>query len=244
MCEEINKIIDSISPFCAPLYFLAHRGADATQIKNNATVSFIETDCGRFFITAYHVWDAFLSKKEENANLILAIGSGNARPTILLDGVELVAGDRDRLDIAVLTFENIDLIPEEETKFFRIDCFPLVPPRNGDAVAFIGYPGQVRRPNQPEHGVFSGGILFVDFVTDVSEYKIYSVDVDNNRRNIMLELGSELINDFGGVSGAPVYVNRNGKAELIGFVTQFNQGNNIAIIARADYIDNRGMIHC
>ncbi|MFA5337432.1 MAG: hypothetical protein WC330_03765 [Candidatus Omnitrophota bacterium] len=242
MDKEINKIIDSIAPFCAPLYFLAHRGADATQIKNNGTVSFINTGHRRLLVTAYHVWDAYLTKKEQNRELILAMGSGNASPTILLEGVRLIDGDSDRLDIAVLTFENIDLVPEGQKKFFQINSFPLVSPKNNDVVAFIGYPGQGRHPNQPEQGVFSAGILFVDLVTDVSDYNIYCVDIDNNRQSKMLKQDFETINDFGGVSGAPAYVNRNGNAELVGFMTRFGTNNITAVMARADYINNEGMI--
>ncbi|MFH0790918.1 MAG: trypsin-like peptidase domain-containing protein [Candidatus Omnitrophota bacterium] len=239
----VEKIEKAINPFCAPLYFLQSRDADAAKIHNNGTIALINTGLKKIFVTAYHVWDAYQRKKQENSNLILAIGTGNKSPTVLMEEACLIDGD-SKLDIAVLSFKNSDFYPEDQKKFYMCSHWPASPPKKDDRVAFIGYPAQFRMPNQPEEGVFSGSLLFDSFVTSVNSFYISSVDEHKERQEILYNDSFKKITDFGGISGAPVYnIKRNNNFELIGFVIETNGGNNEIIkIARADFIKTDGTL--
>ena len=241
--EKLRQIYNEISPFCAPLLFLPTRDAQATHVLNNATMSLIDTGQKRIFVTCYHVWSSYKKKKDENKNLILALGTGDNSPTILLDDLRILDGNEKCLDLAILTFKNEDLYPTGKKKFYRPENWPLSPPDEGELVAFYGFPGEYRSPHPVQDGILSRGMLFVDCVTAVNDDYIFSVDTSGIREQKIYEVGLQWLRSFGGVSGSPVFVNRNMRFELIGFVCEaWGSKGEFLRISRADFITPDGTL--
>lgn len=241
--EKTNQIINKIIPFSVPIYFLEGSGLDANNISSNATGALIYTGEKKLLITCHHVWDEFKKKKEVNASINLWVGRGNARQTAILDNINFIDGDKENLDIAIFEFANTNIFKDSEKNFYRIDNWPIVLPSPGDLICFVGYPGNERQCVESGKGIFSGTVLVADIATVVSERHIILADEENAREQIKYNPKAKKIESLGGISGAPAFVNRHNRFELIGFVYEAGKGVRATIyITAAHFIKPDGTL--
>lgn len=242
--DKIERIIKEIKPFSVPIYFSKGTPRDPSEIFSSATVSLVNTGSRRIFITCYHVWSEFQQKKQEAADTTLWLYTGHGKKTINFSNATLVDGDRDNLDIAILDFEPKGIFQDSDKQFYDAPEWPLAPPSQGSSVGFWGYPGIYRKMHDSGNGIQSGGVLLFDFVSAVNERYIRITDEKKVRMLTEYIPDAEKLTSLGGISGSPVFVDRNNRFELVGFAQEAGEGQHATVfITPARFIQADGTLN-
>lgn len=242
--DKIERIITAIKPFSVPIYFSRGNARDPSEIFSNATVSLVDTGQKKLFITCYHVWSAFQEIKHRETNINLWLYTGHGKRIVNFNDAKLIDGDRNNLDIAILDFWSKDIFQDNNKRFYEASEWPLPPPSKGDIIGFWGYPGIHRSVHNSGEGIVSGGVLFFDFVSSVTERYIRFSDEDKIRMVTEYIPGAKSLTSLGGISGSPVFVNRNNKFELIGFAQEAGDGPHATVfITPAHFIKADGTLN-
>jgi hypothetical protein len=97
----------------------------------------LETICGRFFVTAAHVWQE-LTKLTQNGSEY-RIFTYDLNGPVLLQLPRLIAQSGD-LDIAVFTVQGITDLNPVGKAFLQTSNVPAAPVQSGEMVVGCGYP--------------------------------------------------------------------------------------------------------
>lgn len=164
--ERTKILLEKMGKHVAMAAFLLPEPATPRDVINNGTISLLEFPSGKYLVTNHHVWDGYIAKKLEVPGLRLALmGEGYGRP-VDISTAELVDGDAG-VDLAVLRFEANDVIESVGKSFYVPKRWPMDTPEEGDDVAFVGFPGNRRFPND---GYLSfESVLIAMKVTSVSD---------------------------------------------------------------------------
>lgn len=129
---------------CVPLHAVAADPHSAGQLKITGGSAFLwETICGRFFVTASHVW-------RRPAELTQGDSAEYRIFTFELDGPVLLPRPRlidesEDLDIAVFNVAGIGDFNPAGKAFLRTPNWPTAPARSGEMIVGCGYPGDARK---------------------------------------------------------------------------------------------------
>ena len=200
--------------FCNACFF--GDASDPSGKVNNGTMTLVRYKGEKFGITNFHVIDAYRKRLANEPDIKFYIGN------TLIDIEETLFDENEDLDLCTLyldAYEEKDFgsFGDIPTHFFEIDEFPLAQVSEGEFVLFGGFPGVWRTRPETNHLVFdslSTGGTEVAEVTDMNircELAIDNCLVTMNRHDRALP------DDFGGLSGGPMFARR----ELSSGVTIF-----------------------
>lgn len=149
----------------------------------------------------------------------------------------------DELDLAVveLSIEVKEEIEDTGKMFFQPKSWPSNNPEIADHIYIVGFPG-VFREDEEIFSVLHYAAIH-ETIMDVSDRRLLS---EFNRENWKKALGQKEISELtrlGGFSGGPVFIFRDGTAELVGFT--YEDGGNFfdgIKIIRSHHINKDGCI--
>ena len=213
--------------------------AGLKEIISTGTFTLVETPTQRLFITAFHVWRKFERIKKERQNAVMATLNelGLLQPTEF----EFVDGDERCLDLVVLRAARGDHVDPWGKSFYRVPAWPISRGKVGESVDLVGYTGKDRA---------IVGDLIVEFgythfcfgVSNVSDRGLLLAPVYGAR--VVVEknpIHGEKF-EIGGISGGPVFCYRDGKAHLVGFVSEGNTSDDCIFVTHASYVRENGTL--
>ena len=122
------------------------------QIADNGTCCLVKTRTRRILVTCAHVWNGFekFRKATKEAQLWISLVADDqmSSPSFprALSKPQCLAKD-DRLDLAIITFDEIASLDARRFCYLRPSSKPVV--RKRDVVHFLGYPGDSIREGRP-----------------------------------------------------------------------------------------------
>jgi hypothetical protein len=240
--ERTRTLLDKMGKHVAMAAFLLPEPTTPRDVINNGTISLLELPSGKYLVTNYHVWDGYLAKKLEVPGLRLVLmGEGYGRP-VDVSTAELVDGD-EGIDLAVLRFEANDVIESVGKSFYLPKRWPMEAPVEGDDVAFVGFPGNRRFPND-DYLSFESFLIAMK-VTSVSDRKFWLRY--ENPEPFIQKFSSRPMDEFrwGGMSGSMGYRldPDEMKFYVSGFLHAAGEGLSASFFAaRSDLIQDDGTI--
>lgn len=209
--------------FAIPAYFGARPHPGEPAIVSNGTASLLRLNGQAFALTCSHVLDGFREQLTKGPSIFQL---GNC----VLDPLAQIAKEDSHLDYALisLTASQAEEISKPDgpfggTYFCEPQVWPPAEVREGDFVAFGGYPGQLRESvsfDELSFGSYSSGATKVTAVND--DYIVCHYE-----REYWVQHGCPEPAFIGGISGGPVFVIRHSEAgimchEFVGHVSQFS----------------------
>lgn len=207
--------------FAAPVFFGFLPAQDTHSKINNGTVSLITIGGRLLAITCSHVLSAFKGLLEEEPNCVFQIGNCK------LDPLSQLVYEDEGLDLAVieLTKKQIEEIPdggEIGASMFQPIDWPSPKVKEGEFIAFGGFPGKWREEIKPGHidfSTYSSGASGVTTCNDTCfvsqferEYWVKSFDTR----------GVDHLAELGGLSGGPAFVFRELHWDFVGIIFEFS----------------------
>jgi hypothetical protein len=225
--------------FSAPVVFSEVPSRGQPPSLNNGTISLVELGGRQFGITCHHVISAFREKHSSTSSSIFQIGNLKINP------LERVISESKDLDLAILDLSDVDsgqISMGREVNFFQPVSWPSSTVAPGQFVAFGGFPGVWR--NYPEHLeiTFDSFSLGATMVSDVGA------------RNVVCKLEREYwiqssgpwpvqdFQQFGGLSGGPVFIFNGLKAEFVGVIYEYSTTDDYLLIRPSSFINEDGML--
>lgn len=233
--EELHEVFEEqLLRFCGPIFIGPSQFAPPSQIIANGTFGLVETGIGRFLITCFHVYEAYVEAKAAHPETIMAILLGTGFKARVFQS-ELVDGDKE-IDLAVFKWDNGYL---GEKAFLSVRQFPIPRVSVGSVVALQGFPGQSRKCDE-SHGSF-GACFFGGLVTAINERKIL-VENDGTRKLRSVQT-NELLPplEIGGMSGSPSYTFRDGW-KLAGFLREGSTTDGRMFLSHASFLNANGTL--
>lgn len=198
-----------------------------------------QTECGKFLVTAYHVWAEFRDRilERPDRNLIFYLDGNHAFPLL---NIKLVSEGRD-LDLAVLGGPGIELLQLDEKAFFKQPVEVPADVLEADRLALLGYPKVLRISEAPYNTI---GIVYMQGSAIVSEYGL-RFRMAGNTLNKYRSSAVPSLEDFEmpGCSGGPVFVFRPGHIEWAGIVSEVGGAPHFdVVIVPSKFIGSDGII--
>jgi len=202
LADDFGKaLLKAASDYAIPLFW-GTPDNDHWQVCNNGTAFILDCGQGPFLVTAAHVYEGYLAKKEEVDEIVIQLGNIQFN----LDEKELGNFGSEVLDIA--TFEITTDEIESLNKSILVgnqENWPPSVPADGNGVLFSGYPGQ-ERLELDDAEVNFGIYAALTPIESVSDRNIgCAFDRSEWIDTAGLGLPPEGF-DLGGVSGAPLLV--------------------------------------
>jgi hypothetical protein len=230
-----NAILGFAAPFTTPVYF-GTRSRDYSLNLNNGTGAMVRIDSNFMGVTCYHVLDGYRRRRLAGDAEFFYFGDTPIDPESLL------IAESKRLDL--VTFNLNEIVGTSSrlsaTNFYVPHRWPPTEIANGDLIVFLGFPGEWREQRDSFNLEFSA-FSFGGIVDSFGEEHIYTRLLPDESITIMRERSGP---DFvGGVSGAPVFAWRQEpiwSAELVGFVSDYQESLDLVYIRRATCLDVTG----
>ena len=207
-----DGIEERILKHCGPLFFVTSL-TPPVEVVCNGTYGLVDTGKKKVMVTCHHVWDYLHEARQIHPKAEIAMNLAPGQSFAISDA-EIIDADRD-LDIVVVDpkLRDDDFSQKE---FFRIPNQPIAPIRDGEAIAFAGYP-EAEFVCSDNCGTFRSA-FFGLHVTSVSDRSILLLNDQNNRS--LVGLYGEALSPIkmSGVSGSPAYRLGASGLELVGLV--------------------------
>lgn len=175
-----------------------------------------QTEYGKFLVTAYHVWAEFRDRilKQPNRNFIFYLDGDHAVPIL---GIKVVSEDKD-LDLLVLAGAGIEKLQLDEKAFFKQANQASEKVVNGERLALLGYPKDLRISEQPYNTI---GIIYMQGSAIVSEYG-FRIRMSGNSPNKFRSSAVPSLEsiEMPGSSGGPVFAFRATGIDWVGIVSE------------------------
>jgi hypothetical protein len=222
--------------------FLGERPAKhkSTQVSNG-TVSLVDLGNGPIALTCFHVLKGYREMLEKYGEALFQIGN------VELDPLSQIIDENEQLDLATIRLTSaqakaINNEGEIGSCFFQPVSWPSPPIKEGEFVAFGGFPGRWRERKAFDELVFpsfsSGGCMVSSAAEDrfacqfEREYWIKSFDIDKR----------EDLHDLGGMSGGPAFIDRGLYWDFAGVIYEFSSGFDIMFLRPAYLFRKDGSI--
>lgn len=208
----------------------------------SGTVTLVDLGSGPLGVTCAHVISSYREMQQRFTNVVFQVGNVALEPSR-----QLVAEDT-KLDLATIRLTDVqvrELTSGEEigSCVFRPVSWPPAPIKGGDVVAFGGFPGSLREYlSFDELGFYSwsNGACSVDSVTDDRISCVFEREywVSSFGQKHQMEL-----RDLGGMSGSPVFVQRDLHWDLVGLIYEFSTEFDIMFCRPLGFLRPDGTIH-
>lgn len=238
--SELQQQLTRWGPlFAQPVFYAVPENSGEDILVKNGTGTCVYLE-GRYVgVTCHHVIAQFRADRE-------AAGGGTfyfGRTKVDLESS--VIAEHKKLDLVTLDLSQyVGPNRELDEKNF---VHPVIwPPRSfgvEDVVAVVGFPGAWRKRVSPTHFQFhflSHGATSVESMTEDHFYSRFVIEESVGTRKEGFEFGA-----VGGMSGGPVFVWRSQpilRAELIGFITEYQESLDLLHVRRASCVTSDGQI--
>ena len=138
--------IEMLAPFTAMLAITTTEFPTAANVVLNGTGSFVNTGQGDLLITNHHVYDRFLSLRDENPHVKLVMSGAHQTLFVDVSKAKCIGSDK-QLDITVL-YVPPPLVFKQRKLFYMAETWPPERPEVGMLAVLHGYPGEGRRVEQ------------------------------------------------------------------------------------------------
>jgi hypothetical protein len=223
--------------FAQPVFFGQSPLAAYSATLSNGTGSLIRFGEKFIGITCHHVLDAYRTRRQVDPQTVFHFGR------IDFDPEHYLIAENPKLDLVTLDLTSFVGKVNELTAVSFLDPirWPPGPVVTDDVIAFAGFPGIWREQ------VSLGYLRFYAFSSGASP--VSSIGDQHLVTRIQLEecvaaiRGALVMGSIGGLSGGPVFVWRTKPiliAELIGFVTQYQEDLDLLYVRRANCLQVDG----
>lgn len=200
-----------------------------TEVRNG-TITLADLGKGPLAITCHHVITAYRERRAALQKVIFQIGD------VEIDPVDQLIDEDERLDLATirLTESQVKAITSQGeigSCVFQPVSWPPPLPKEGEYVAFGGFPGTLRSVisfDELDFGSWSSG---ASQISSVSEFQFASVF---EREFWIQSFGNKHhmdLNALGGMSGGPAFLNRGLYWDLVGIVSQYHETYDTVLFA-------------
>lgn len=205
IADTFDLVLDAIQRCAAPIWASDSRFAPPTSVTDNGTCGFVDTGERRLLLTAHHVLNSFRLHRAQQRDAVLAINLGAGCTVALKDPESRIIDEDADLDVAMLTFPEIDEWADQHHKqYFPIRTWPIPSAARGDLIALIGFPG-ARRVTTEHWGSFEPVGLGLP-VTSVSDHSIVLADESGTFRTVNRDRSIGTAIRLGGFSGSPAFL--------------------------------------
>jgi hypothetical protein len=188
----------------------------------NGTMTIADLGTGPLGITCQHVIARYREMIEKVEGVVFQVGSLEVNP------VDQIIGEDASIDLATirLTPEQVRAITEEGTIgscVFQPSLWPPPAPKEGEYVAFGGFPGTLRTVASFDELDFRSWSCGASYISSVSEFHFVS---KFEREYWVNSFGAGDYMDFtnfGGLSGGPAFIQRGLYWDLVGIVSEYHK---------------------
>jgi hypothetical protein len=233
--------------FAAVLFFANRPKRGVALYARNGTLSLLELDHRHIGITCFHVLEKYRKKREQVPMLDIFLG------LLELDPLSRIIDQDSSLDLVTLDLSGVDLKqvsdhPPIGSTFFCPADWPCSEVKEGDFVAFGGFPGLLRVPlnfRDIEFRSFSHGACRVvsvheDHLVCQFEREDWLCPDNLGSHNALPEVGQL---DLGGLSGGPVFILRQLHWEFVGIIYEYSTEYELLRIRPSNLISSDGRIN-
>lgn len=223
--------------FAQPVFFGQSPAAAYSATLASGTGSLIRFGEKFIGITCYHVLHAYRARRQAEPQSVFHFGRIN------LDPEHYLIAENSKLDLVTLDLTSFVGKVDELTEVSFVDPirWPPGPVVTDDVIAFAGFPGIWRE--QVSLGylrfyTFSSGASPVSSIGD--QHLVTRIEFEECVAAIR---GGLVMGSIGGLSGGPVFVWRSKPvlfAELIGFVTEYQENLDLLYVRRANCLQVDG----
>jgi len=133
-----------IRRYCVPLHAVAHEPSSTAKAKFTGGSALLwETICGRFFVTAAHVWRR-LAELTQGTSAESRLITYDVNGPVLIHGPRLI-DQSEELDIAVFDVPGIKDFNPAGKAFLRTPGWVTAPAKSGELIVGCGYPAAGRK---------------------------------------------------------------------------------------------------
>ena len=211
-----------------------------TEVRNG-TITLADLGKGPLAITCHHVITAYRERRAALEKVIFQIGD------IQIDPIDQLIDEDERLDLATirLTESQVKAITSQGeigSCVFQPKSWPPPLPKEGEYVAFGGFPGTLRSVISFDELSFGSWSSGASQISSVSEFQFASVF---EREFWVQSFGNKHhmdLNALGGMSGGPAFLNRGLYWDLVGIVSHYNETYDTVLFASVRGIHHDGTI--
>lgn len=210
---------------------------------SSGTISLIDIGNGPVGITCQHIVKEYRSFNKKNDNVVCNVGN------VQIDLISQLIDENSEIDIAVIGFtkKQITAITSESligSNVFKPSQWPPEPPKKDEYVMFGGFPGFLRTIESFDEIVFSSWSHSGTRIDSVSPCRFIS-PFDRDCWEISFGVEDNLIylEQLGGLSGCPAFINRGLRNDFVGVVTDYNENLDSMFFASAQSITTKGLIN-
>jgi hypothetical protein len=227
--------------FAKAVFFGTRPSKTRTAEINNGTITLVDFGKGPFAITCHHVIDTYRKRREADHRIVFQIGNVELDPLIQL------IDENDRIDLATIRLSDtqVKLMTSEHeigSCVFQPKSWPVPPLKEGDYVAFGGFPGSLKTMESFDEFVFptwSSGASRVSSVSDLQFVSAFERDywVSSYKERHHMELRA-----LGGMSGGPAFIHRGIYWDLVGIVSEYHERYDALFFASVRWVRSDGTI--
>lgn len=207
----------------------------------SGTVSLVDLGEGPIAVTCEHVIAGYSEMAKAHDNLVFQIGSVEINP------LEQLIDKNTRLDLATIRLSEaqINSITSEGeigSCVFRPKAWPPEALKEGQFVAFGGFPGSLRTMTSFDEYIFDSWSSGASKVSSISEGQFVSAF---EREVWVKSFGAEhhlTISALGGLSGGPAFINRGLYWDFVGIVSQYHENYDAMFFASTSGLRTNGTI--
>jgi hypothetical protein len=209
--EAIQYNALQIQPCIAPL-MIYPKGLDvgANEWKCGGTCFFVKSGAATYLVTAAHVWDEVENCGAEFFPLLLPV---NGAEPVDISKWRIISKSAF-LDIAVVEVPTSFQLASIGKDAITYNSSPETRVALHESVFFMGYPGEHRTADSLK--IILRMTPCMDFVTSVNDRAFFMSDDFRERQSSSFDPGVSDIKSFGGLSGSPMLVVRDGIFNLVG----------------------------
>lgn len=227
-----------------PVFFGLPPDKSQSPKISNGTMTFIDLGQGPIGITCSHVIQGYREKFRDDSGIIFQIGQD-----LRFNPLEYLISDNPRLDLATFDLRGGRLAKALSTEPPGNLCWrpKFWPPRmvaEGDVIMSLGgFPGVLRMAISWDEIMFAAvthGMSPVTSATD--EYFVCRFEHESWINVSGAPESSLEFNDFGGMSGGPVFIARESYLEFVGVISRYGPTLDLLHVALARFVNPDGTI--
>ncbi len=208
---------------------------------NNGTISFVDLGHGPIGITCHHVITDYRVKCDALADFAFQIGN------IEIDPIKQLIDQNEQMDLATihLSANQIKAITSQGeigSCVFRPTTWPSPRLKDGEFVAFGGFPGSLRKLRSFDELEFPSWSSGASRISSVSDFKFISAF---EREFWVSSFGAKHQVDLralGGMSGGPAFIKRELHWDFVGIVSDYHENYDAVIFASVRTVRSDGTI--
>lgn len=231
--ETLQYNANQIQPCIVPLMIYPNRSdAGADDWRCGGTCFFVRSGTVTFLVTAAHVHDEVEKCGDEFSPLLLPI---NGSEPIDISTWKLISKS-DFVDIAVIEVPPKFQLSSIGKEALSYNASQKTRGAIQESVFFMGYPKEHRTTDRSSF--IARIMLCMDFITSVNDRAFFMSDDLLERSSYSFDPEIKGIKNFGGLSGSPMVVVRDGIFELVGiFIEGAFQEEGIHSLFRGAHFD-------